>query len=344
MFGRKEEQKPAAAIAPSVKTDDMIVHVMPKEFAGKEVSAVTPVAVLPSSAFRAPVPTPAPQPVPAPTPAPAPVVKPAVTMAPAPAASAKPPVVAPPPRRKFGIVIFLLLFLFLLTLGGAGTYYYLFLMPAAPVVAPEPTPEPTPTPTPEPVPEPVPTEPQPGKDTDSDGLTDVEELLYGTDYRNPDTDSDTFLDGNEVFHRYNPNGDAPLTLLDTGAVRVFQSPDMPFTVYYPAAWNPVSDAVTSRVTFRSPTTASVIVVIGAKDPNESLEVWYQHNVTDENSQSLEATYTKEGLLALARRDQRIAYVDGGDKVFTLTYDLGDEKTTEFLQTFQMMLNSLNLLP
>lgn len=313
---------------PAVKTDDMIIHVMPKDFAGKPASAAS--AGLQTPPSQAPIPAPQPMPAPKPVAAPAP--------------AAPKPAVIPPPRRKFGFVIFLFVFLFVLSLGAAGTVYYLYFMPVAPsenagLVTP-----PLPAPIPEPTPIPVATEPEPGKDTDSDGLTDVEELLYGTDYRNPDTDGDTFLDGNEVFHRYNPNGPAPLTLLDTGAVRVFESPDMPFTIYYPSAWTPVADPIEKKVTFRSPSTASVLITVELKDATASLEGWYQQNVPDESSQKLEATYTSEGLLALARRDQRIAYIDGGSNVFTLTYDLGDEKTIEFLSTFQMMLNGLNLLP
>ena len=51
----------------------------------------------------------------------------------------------------------------------------------------------------------------PGTDTDSDGLTDLEEsLIYQTNPRLPDTDRDGFLDGNEVFHLYNPNGEGKL--------------------------------------------------------------------------------------------------------------------------------------
>jgi hypothetical protein len=41
-------------------------------------------------------------------------------------------------------------------------------------------------------------------DTDSDGLTDIEELLIGTDPRNPDTDSDGMSDGWEVDHGFDP--------------------------------------------------------------------------------------------------------------------------------------------
>lgn len=43
-------------------------------------------------------------------------------------------------------------------------------------------------------------------DTDADGLTDQEEILYGTDAFNADTDGDGYLDGNEVEAGYDPNG------------------------------------------------------------------------------------------------------------------------------------------
>lgn len=41
-------------------------------------------------------------------------------------------------------------------------------------------------------------------DTDHDGLTDVQEQLYGTDPTNPDTDGDGFPDGQEVAAGYSP--------------------------------------------------------------------------------------------------------------------------------------------
>lgn len=41
-------------------------------------------------------------------------------------------------------------------------------------------------------------------DFDYDGLSDALEVFYGTDPANPDTDNDTFLDGEEVEQGYNP--------------------------------------------------------------------------------------------------------------------------------------------
>jgi hypothetical protein len=49
-----------------------------------------------------------------------------------------------------------------------------------------------------------------GADTDNDGLSNSEEKKYGTDPKNPDTDGDSYLDGQEVEAGYNPNGEGKL--------------------------------------------------------------------------------------------------------------------------------------
>lgn len=49
-------------------------------------------------------------------------------------------------------------------------------------------------------------------DTDGDGLSDYEEIvIYKTNPLNPDTDGDGFTDGEEVNNGYNPNGPGLLT-------------------------------------------------------------------------------------------------------------------------------------
>ena len=48
-------------------------------------------------------------------------------------------------------------------------------------------------------------------DSDSDGLTDDQEALYGSDPKNSDTDGDTYLDGAEVTNGFNPNGEGQLS-------------------------------------------------------------------------------------------------------------------------------------
>lgn len=52
--------------------------------------------------------------------------------------------------------------------------------------------------------------PSASSDLDQDGLTYQEEQTYKTDPNNPDTDGDSYLDGEEVVNGYNPNGPGKL--------------------------------------------------------------------------------------------------------------------------------------
>lgn len=47
-------------------------------------------------------------------------------------------------------------------------------------------------------------------DADSDGLSDNQEILFGTDQHNPDSDGDGYADGEEVSNGYNPLGGGKL--------------------------------------------------------------------------------------------------------------------------------------
>jgi len=53
------------------------------------------------------------------------------------------------------------------------------------------------------------TPPEP-TDSDGDGLSDAEEVIYGTEIFNPDTDGDGYSDGDEVKNGFNPNGPGQL--------------------------------------------------------------------------------------------------------------------------------------
>jgi len=57
-----------------------------------------------------------------------------------------------------------------------------------------------------------PVEPPSLVDSDNDGLSDDQELNYGTNPLNPDSDGDGYLDGQEVANGYNPLGEGLLVL------------------------------------------------------------------------------------------------------------------------------------
>ena len=47
------------------------------------------------------------------------------------------------------------------------------------------------------------------QDADNDGLSDTEESYWNTDFQNPDTDGDGFLDGEEAASRHDPKVPGP---------------------------------------------------------------------------------------------------------------------------------------
>ncbi|MBU0645971.1 hypothetical protein KJ611_00635 [Patescibacteria group bacterium] len=290
----------------------------------------------------------------------APMMQPAPPLAPAPPTKPLPPPPPPPIKKKApplkkksskkGLVIFGLVFLIFLSVGG---FYALKTLqpptetgsPVTPVLQPQPKPEPPVVVVPEPGPgepgSPFPTATRPGADSDSDGLTDLEErLVYQTDPRLPDTDSDGFLDGNEVFHRYNPVALAPGTLLETGLVKVFIPPGEAYGIFYPSVWDIQADPNDPAKFMIQVTTGETITInLLDKNPNQTLSAWYQEQV-DANG-VFEIT-TKNNYPALLTDNQLTYYIDGGDRVIRLEYATGAKGVIDYLQTYQMMINSLEL--
>lgn len=305
--------------APEAKPEDLgvVIHVMPKDFFGKEAKLrVEAAPVTPPPVVVAPI-----------------VPKPALTPL--------------PPKRRVPLALWILLIVVFLLGAGAVAYVMLTKTPPQTVATTPPVttlPATTPTPTTTKPTVATPVVPTQSKDSDSDGLTDIEERMYGTDYRNPDSDGDTFLDGNEVFHRYDPNGLAPSTLLDTGAVKVFADTSLPFTVYYPTSWQSSIDAAKSMVTFKTPNLASVVVTWGVKEKDLTVEDWVLKNVKGADITTLKASYTKEGYYTLRSKDDLVAYLDLGTAVYTMTYSLNSSTEISYIQTFAMMVNSFHIAP
>jgi len=317
-FGKKNAQTSSASLEqalPVAKDLGVIIHVMPKDFLGV-------VAELHAE------------------PVPIPVV--AQPVAPLPVSQSQ--LIRTPKRR---VPVWAVIVIAVLVVCAIGSAIYVILVKSqiqTPVADLTPTVALPVIPSVEkPVIE-VPVEPEPSKDSDSDGLTDIEERMYGTDYRNPDSDGDTFLDGNEVFHRYDPIGIAPSTLLDTGAVKVFNDSTLPFTLYYPVSWKASVDAAKSMVTFKTPNVASIVVTWSLKDVDLTVEDWILKNIKDVDLATLQASYTKEGYYTLRSEDDLAAYVDLGETVYVMTYALSTSMEISYTQTFAMMVNSLTVMP
>lgn len=276
------------------------------------------------------------------------------------------PVLPPAPLVKGGLVknkkmskmtsaILVAGLVLLVVLGGAGLYLYFVFQPIETVVvgntnipinvnkpsnqvnipANIDSNQPITTPT-----SPFPNNSQPGRDTDSDGLTDAEEILYKTSSKKPDTDSDGFLDGNEVFHGYDPNFPDPARLSDSEIVLFFEKGAI-YQVLYPKAWI-AREGKEENVSFVAPSGEIIIVSLESKETEVTLPEWFSGTNPSSEIKVTEGT-TKRGYSTLATEDQMTVYIEAGNRVIVTSYQNTVKANVDYLTTFQMIINSLMLI-
>ncbi|MFH1078376.1 MAG: fibronectin type III domain-containing protein, partial [Patescibacteria group bacterium] len=187
-----------------------------------------------------------------------------------------------------------------------------------------------------------PTLPPAGLDTDSDGLTDLEETLFGTDSRNPDTEGDGFNDGNEVFHLYNPSQDAPVRLLDSALVKVVTAP-VGWVMSIPTPWSVTMDpADGTKATIDTHHGETFLISIESNPQKKEILQWYLDTHPGVNPTQVMAYRSKGGYEGIIGVDQLTTYVPWGNRVFVFTYDIDGQSFINYRTTYYMMMNSLVL--
>lgn len=184
---------------------------------------------------------------------------------------------------------------------------------------------------------PTPSGPLPSSaDIDSDGLTDVEEGLYGTDFALSDTDGDGYSDGSEVLNGYDPAA-ANLTLLASGRFTTYQSAS--FSIAYPTEWRArelSSDG--QEVVFQANTGEFIEVLIIANPSRQPLQQWFAEAYPDATTPIVVTIAGRQGLRTIDRQTYFFANGDAS-QVATLVYNVGQFATTNFATTFVSMIRS-----
>ncbi|MBU4421924.1 hypothetical protein L6259_03240 [Candidatus Parcubacteria bacterium] len=181
-----------------------------------------------------------------------------------------------------------------------------------------------------------------GTDSDADGLTDKEEALFQTDTTRPDTDSDGFLDGNEVFNLYNPAAVAPVGLLESGIVRLYRNATEGYNIFYPSLWSTSSTSDTSMVSFLSDDTESINIKVVEAPEAITLRSWYISEYPEKDINKLQSYTNKQGYRGLQDADRLNTYIKEAGKVFIINYSLGGTNKIWYRRLYDMMLNSLKI--
>lgn len=184
--------------------------------------------------------------------------------------------------------------------------------------------------------------PPAGLDSDSDGISDLEEAIFSSESKNPDSDGDGFLDGNEVFNLYNPMGRAPAKLVGSDIVKTVDGP-IGWSMSIPKAWNFTLDSQDgSKATIDSGHGEKFVLNIERNETGGSVVDWYlaKHPGTDKSQ--LMVFKSKGGYEGIIGPDLLTTYILWGDRVFIYEYDMVKQPFINYRTVYSMMLNSLEL--
>lgn len=183
-------------------------------------------------------------------------------------------------------------------------------------------------------------------DSDNDGLTDIEEVIFGTAPSSADTDGDGYKDGVEVANGYSPNKAGNVKISDSPFI-ISMSTDFDsdnFKLLYPKDWRP-SLAKASKQLVLTVNTGEVITIT-VKDNADKIPAmsWYlqqypQTPVSDlriVDSRDLTGVYSPDGLSAyLTDKDK--------SKFYVFEYVIGRQSEFRYPAIFTMLIKQFETI-
>jgi hypothetical protein len=180
--------------------------------------------------------------------------------------------------------------------------------------------------------------PATGMDSDADGLTDIEENVWGSNPEKIDSDGDGYKDKDELMAFYDP-AIAKKRLLDSKAAAVYKNTDLYYSVVYPAAFTvrtlPTDD---QQVIFSDANGAFFSISVKDNPSYLSTYSWYQTNNPNVATTNFRS-FLIDSFPALQTPDGLITFVAVGNKVYILSYNLGTINEANYLTTYRLFLKS-----
>jgi len=179
------------------------------------------------------------------------------------------------------------------------------------------------------------------QDTDKDGLTDMEESLFGTSISLSDTDNDGFSDGQEVVNGYDPNGLSKLE--NSSKVRTYSDTINNYNLLYPAVWAVADDP--QNVDGKIFTSGEEFVSMSVQDNPARLSArdWYLTKSPGINSSQISTVNNWAKTLVGAKSlDNLSVYYTKGDKTYIINYNINILSEAGYESTFEMMYKSFKI--
>ena len=176
-------------------------------------------------------------------------------------------------------------------------------------------------------------------DSDQDGLSDLEEVLLGTDLQKKDSDDDGYDDKSELLNLYNPGGTGEI--VTNPKIKKYTNATYRYSLYYPDAWTIERLGSDESIMLKFDNNQFFQIIVSLKTDGQSIEDWYkkEFNVATIN---FDQKLYKQGWTGIKSKDAMIIYLvyPGEEKLYTITYNLGLQRIISYQNIFEMMVNSL----
>lgn len=190
----------------------------------------------------------------------------------------------------------------------------------------------------------TPTPPPPTTDADSDGLTDAEEDIFGTDIDKPDTDSDGYTDGSEVESDYDPVLEEGALLLDSPKLQNYENNQFYYQLMHPAEWEVEKiDQDGSEIIIAGGGSEFMGILIVDNTDKLTAKEWYAKQFP--SLQSSEVPEFKAGEITWAMAPDGLnVYLATENNIITFSYNIGTAERASYYQLFKTMIRSFKLMP
>ncbi len=179
---------------------------------------------------------------------------------------------------------------------------------------------------------------KPSFDADDDGLSDIEELLLGTDIDMPDTDLDGYTDGDELKKLYSPT-EAGKTLLETQQFTTYTNPAFGYSLQHPNSWVANSiDPSSNVIIFSSATNQFVEVLVEYLDMDVgTIQDWYKSQVPGLSDEDIRITSVgPDNYFAILSVDGSTVYFMIDRLVIGISYNKGIEEEVDYFAIWEAM--------